>query len=29
MTQSVTPQQIGKLLKKGGLKKATTERVNF
>lgn len=29
MTQFVTPQQIGKLLKKGGLKKATTERVNF
>ena len=28
-TQSITPQQVGKLLKKGGLKKATTERINF
>ena len=28
-TQSITPQQVGKLLKKSGLKKATTERINF
>ena len=28
-TQFITPQQVGKLLKKSGLKKATTERINF
>ncbi len=28
-TQSITSQGVGKLLKKGGLKKATTERINF
>ena len=28
-TQSITPQQVGRLLKKSGLKKATTERINF
>ena len=28
-TQSITARQVGKLLKKSGLKKATTERINF